>query len=46
MEFQTQIVDTAGQDQFSIFQTQYAVGIEGYILVYRLKIKLLFFIFF
>eukprot|EP01080_Neovahlkampfia_damariscottae_P010515 gene10515-3037_t len=36
LEFQTQIVDTAGQDQFSIFQTQYAVGIEGYVLVYSI----------
>ncbi|KAL0489004.1 Ras-like protein RHEB [Acrasis kona] len=31
----TDIVDTAGQDQFSIFQPRYAVGVDGYILVYN-----------
>lgn len=35
-EFLTEIVDTAGQDEYSIFQRQYAVGIHGYVLVYSI----------
>lgn len=33
-EYLCEIVDTAGQDEYSIFPRQYAVGIHGYILVY------------
>jgi hypothetical protein len=42
--FTCNVIDTAGQgrdvknlplDQFSIFQPQYALGVEGYVLVYR-----------
>lgn len=38
-EFNTEIVDTAGQDEYSIFQRQYAVGIHGYVLVYSVTSK-------
>ena len=30
------VVDTAGQDEYSIFPTQYAVDIHGYVLVYSI----------
>jgi len=36
-DFLTEIVDTAGQDEYSIFQRQYAVGIHGYVLVYSVN---------
>jgi len=38
-EFYTEIVDTAGQDEYSIFQRQYSVGIHGYVLVYSVTSK-------
>ena len=31
------MVDTAGQDEYSIFPTQYAVDIHGYVLVYSIN---------
>ena len=30
-------MDTAGQDEYSIFPTQYAVDIHGYVLVYSIN---------
>lgn len=36
-EFYLRLVDTAGQDEYSIFPAQYAVDIHGYVLVYRYK---------
>ena len=30
------MVDTAGQDEYSIFPTQYSLDIDGYILVYSI----------
>jgi len=33
-EYQTDILDTAGQDEYQIFHTRYAMGIHGYILMY------------
>jgi len=33
-EYNTEILDTAGQDEYSIFHTQYSIGIHGYLLVY------------
>ncbi|GAM18428.1 hypothetical protein SAMD00019534_016030 [Acytostelium subglobosum LB1] len=33
-EYATEIIDTAGQDEYSILQKQYSIGIHGYILVY------------
>lgn len=38
-EFQTDIVDTAGQDETSIFPTNCSVGIHGYVLVYSITSK-------
>ena len=35
-EYEVLVVDTAGQDEFSIFPTQYSVDIDGYILVYSI----------
>lgn len=34
--FSCEIVDTAGQDEFSILQSDYAVGVHGYMLVYSI----------
>jgi len=33
-EYDCDIIDTAGQDEFSILNSKYAIGIHGYILVY------------
>lgn len=33
-EFQLEIVDTAGQDEFSILSSKHALGLHGWILVY------------
>ena len=35
-EFEVLVVDTAGQDEYSIFPTQYSVDIDGYVLVYSI----------
>jgi len=35
-EFDLFVVDTAGQDEYSIFPPQYAVDIHGYVLVYSI----------
>lgn len=34
--YETDIVDTAGQDEYTIFQPQYALGVDGYVLVYSI----------
>lgn len=36
MEYDCEIVDTAGQDEFSLFPPKYAVGVHGYMLVYSI----------
>ncbi|KAL9611313.1 MAG: hypothetical protein Q9167_004037 [Letrouitia subvulpina] len=33
-EFATEIVDTAGQDEYSILNSKHFIGIHGYVLVY------------
>ncbi|KXJ28305.1 GTP-binding protein Rheb [Exaiptasia diaphana] len=33
-EFNLELVDTAGQDEYSIFPQSYSMGIHGYVLVY------------
>ncbi|KAK2570493.1 GTP-binding protein Rheb [Acropora cervicornis] len=33
-EYALELVDTAGQDEYSIFPQSYSVGIHGYVLVY------------
>lgn len=35
-EYQLTLVDTAGQDEYSIFPTQYSMDIHGYVLVYSI----------
>ena len=35
-EFELFVVDTAGQDEYSIFPTQYTIDIDGYVLVYSI----------
>lgn len=31
-----EVFDTAGQDEFSIFNAKHAIGIHGYVLVYSI----------
>jgi len=38
-DYITEIIDTAGQDEFSMFQKRYSVGIDGYILIYSVTSK-------
>lgn len=38
-EYATEIIDTAGQDEFSSFQRTYATGVHGYVLVYSVTSK-------
>ncbi|KAF8192561.1 small GTPase superfamily [Pholiota molesta] len=33
-EFECQIVDTAGQDEYTLINSKYVIGVHGYILVY------------
>jgi len=33
-EFATEIIDTAGQDEYSILNSKHFIGIHGYVLVY------------
>jgi len=35
-EYEVLVVDTAGQDEYSIFPTQYSVDIDGYVMVYSI----------
>eukprot|EP01100_Stratorugosa_tubuloviscum_P013440 TRINITY_DN671_c0_g1_i4.p1 TRINITY_DN671_c0_g1~~TRINITY_DN671_c0_g1_i4.p1 ORF type:complete len:184 (-),score=64.28 TRINITY_DN671_c0_g1_i4:276-827(-) len=37
--YNTQILDTAGQDEFSIFHPEYSHGIQGYAIVYSVTSK-------
>jgi small GTP-binding protein len=32
-----EIVDTAGMDEYSLFQPQHAIGVDGYVLVYAVN---------
>jgi len=34
VEYECDIIDTAGQDEYSILNSKYAIGIHGYVLVY------------
>jgi hypothetical protein len=38
-EYTTEIVDTAGQDEYSIMQSKHFIGIHGYMLVYSVGSK-------
>lgn len=35
-EYDLKLVDTAGQDEYSILPTQYSMDIHGYVLVYSI----------
>ncbi|WOO77124.1 GTP-binding protein rhb1 [Vanrija pseudolonga] len=35
-DYEVEIVDTAGQDEFSLFPPKYAIGVHGYMLVYSI----------
>ncbi|KAJ7638774.1 P-loop containing nucleoside triphosphate hydrolase protein [Roridomyces roridus] len=36
-EYDCEIIDTAGQDEFSILNSKHAIGIHGYVLVYSVS---------
>ncbi|EPX73473.1 rheb GTPase Rhb1 [Schizosaccharomyces octosporus yFS286] len=38
-EFATEIIDTAGQDEYSILNSKHSIGIHGYVLVYSITSK-------
>lgn len=38
-EYATEIIDTAGQDEYSILNSKHSVGIHGYMLVYSVASK-------
>eukprot|EP00741_Cyanophora_paradoxa_P009960 tig00000157_g9647.t1 len=38
-EYVTDIIDTAGQDEYSIFPTGYSVGVHGYVLLFSVTSK-------
>ncbi|KAL1682156.1 P-loop containing nucleoside triphosphate hydrolase protein [Schizophyllum commune] len=38
-EYQLSIIDTAGQDEYSPLNSQHAIGIHGYVLVYSITSK-------
>ena len=44
-QYNLKIVDTAGQDEYSIFPHAYAMDIHGYCLVYRYALMFLLFTF-
>ncbi|XP_017778647.1 PREDICTED: GTP-binding protein Rheb homolog [Nicrophorus vespilloides] len=35
-EYELKLVDTAGQDEYSIFPSQYSIDVHGYVLVYSI----------
>ncbi|KAJ7250535.1 small GTPase superfamily [Mycena haematopus] len=37
IEYPCEIIDTAGQDEFSQLKSQHAIGIHGYVLVYSIN---------
>ncbi|KAF8153958.1 hypothetical protein B0H34DRAFT_661997, partial [Crassisporium funariophilum] len=39
IEYDCHIIDTAGQDEYSPINSQYAIGIHGYVLVYSITSK-------
>lgn len=36
-EYELELVDTAGQDEYSIFPSQYSIDVHGYVLVYSIN---------
>jgi Ras homolog enriched in brain len=41
-EFQTEIIDTAGQDEYSILNSKHVIGIHGYMIVYSISSRVSF----
>ncbi|KAG0369058.1 P-loop containing nucleoside triphosphate hydrolase protein [Gamsiella multidivaricata] len=41
-QYEVEIIDTAGQDEFSIFNGKHALDVHGYVLVYSVTSKLSF----
>jgi hypothetical protein len=41
-EFQTEIIDTAGQDEYSILNSKHVIGIHGYMVVYSISSRVSF----
>ncbi len=39
IEYTTEIIDTAGQDEFSIMNQKHLIGVHGYMLVYSVTSK-------
>lgn len=35
-DYELKLVDTAGQDEYSIFPSQYSIDVHGYVLVYSI----------
>lgn len=35
-DYEVKLVDTAGQDEYSIFPLQYSIDVHGYVLVYSI----------
>lgn len=35
-DYEVKLVDTAGQDEYSIFPVQYSIDVHGYVLVYSI----------
>lgn len=38
-EYDCDIIDTAGQDEYSILNSRHAIGIHGYVLVYSIALR-------
>ncbi|KAK4686366.1 hypothetical protein P7C73_g3771, partial [Tremellales sp. Uapishka_1] len=37
VEYECEIIDSAGQDEYTLFPSKYAVGVHGYLLVYSIN---------
>lgn len=37
VEYDCEIIDSAGQDEYTLFNSKYAVGVHGYVLVYSIN---------
>lgn len=35
-DYELKLVDTAGQDEYSIFPSEYSIDVHGYVLVYSI----------
>nr|AVV27001.1 Rheb [Hemiarma marina] len=39
VDYSVEILDTAGQDEYHIFHTRYAMGVHGYVLMYTVNLR-------